>query len=123
MELVKRAAFVVRLSPVRSPQVQFALAVLGGGVTLPSRSQMEAEVQRRQQDRLDQGVQQRHLLVLDQHQWEYCNTLARMANFTPLLPVLRSLHQETRRQHRIHPQNYRKLNYKLVSDSQWELID
>lgn len=111
------------LSPVRSPQVQFALAALSGDVTLPSRSQMEDEVQRQQQDRLEQGVQQRHLLVLDQHQWEYCNTLARIANFTPLPPVVRSLYEETWRQRHIHPQNYRKRNYRLVSDSQWELID
>lgn len=83
---------------------------------------MEEEVQRQQQDRLDQGVQQRHLLVLDQHQWEYCNTLARMASFTPLPPVVRSLYQETWRQRRIHPQNYRERNYRLLSDSQWELM-
>uniref|UniRef100_H3CQG1 Flavin-containing monooxygenase n=1 Tax=Tetraodon nigroviridis TaxID=99883 RepID=H3CQG1_TETNG len=102
-------------------QVQFALAALGGGVTLPSRSQMEDEVRRQQQDRLDQGVQQRHLLVLDQLQWDYCDALARAANFTPLPPVVRSLYQETWRQRRIHPQNYRRRNYRLVSDSRWEL--
>lgn len=84
---------------------------------------MEDEVQKEQQEKLDRGVQQRHLLVLDQHQWEYCDALARSANFTPLPPVVRSLYQERWRQHRIDPQNYRKLNYRLVSDSQWELID
>ncbi|TNM84762.1 hypothetical protein fugu_008940 [Takifugu bimaculatus] len=104
-------------------QVQFALAVLDGRVTLPPASQMKDEAQRQLRSRLDQGVQQRHLLVLDQDQWEYCNTLARIANFTPLPPVVRSLYEETWRQRRIHPQNYRKLNYRLVSVTQWELIN
>lgn len=84
---------------------------------------MEDEAQREQQDRLDRGVRQRHLLVLDQHQWEYCDRLARTAGFPPLPPVVRGLYQETWRQRRIHPQNYRRLNYRLVSDSQWELLD
>lgn len=104
-------------------QVQFALAVLDGRVTLPPASQMQDEAQRQLRSRLDKGVQPHHLLVLDQDQWEYCNMLARIANFTPLLPVVRSLYEETWRQRRIHPQNYRKLNYRLVSGTQWELID
>lgn len=104
-------------------QVQFALAVLDGSVTLPPASQMEDEVQSQLRSRLDQGVQQRHLLVLDRDQWEYCDTLARIANFMPLPPVVRSLYEETWRQRRIHPQNYRKLNYRLVSATQWELIN
>lgn len=104
-------------------QVQFALAVLDGCVTLPPASQMEDEAQSQLHSRLDQGVQQRHLLVLDQDQWEYCDTLARIGNFTPLPPVVRSLYEETWQQRRIHPQNYRKLNYRLVSATQWELIN
>lgn len=104
-------------------QVQFALAVLDGHVTLPPASQMEDEAQRQLRSRLDRGVHQRHLLVLDQDQWEYCNTLARIANFTPLPPVVRSLYEETWRQRRIDPQSYRKLNYRLVSATQWELIN
>lgn len=84
---------------------------------------MEDEVERQLQSRLDQGVQQRHLLVLDQDQWEYCDALARIANFTPLPPVVRSLYEETWRQRRIHPENYRKLNYRLVSGTKWEQID
>lgn len=104
-------------------QVQFALAVMDGSVTLPSRAQMEEEVWRELQDKKDRGVQQRHLLVMDQDQWEYCRNLARSAGFPPLPPVVRSLYEEVWRQRRVHPENYRRLNYKLLSDTQWQRID
>ncbi|KAM6983945.1 LOW QUALITY PROTEIN: uncharacterized protein LKV04_011805 [Tautogolabrus adspersus] len=104
-------------------QVQFALALLDGSVTLPPRVQMEEEVQREQQQKIKRGVEQRHLLIMEQDQWEYCQTLARIAGFPPLPPTVRSLYEEVWRQRRIHPENYRRLNYRLVSDAEWELIE
>ncbi|XP_044077185.1 flavin-containing monooxygenase FMO GS-OX-like 4 isoform X1 [Siniperca chuatsi] len=104
-------------------QVQFALAVLDGSVTLPSQAQMEDEVRRELQEKMARGVQQRHLLIMDQDQWEYCQALARAAGFPPLSPVVRSLYEEVWRQRRVHPEDYRRLNYRLISDTQWELID
>ncbi|XP_038137517.1 flavin-containing monooxygenase FMO GS-OX-like 4 [Cyprinodon tularosa] len=104
-------------------QVQFALAVLDGSVTLPPREQMEEEVQREQQTKLGRGVQQNHLLKMDQDQWEYCDALADAAGFPPLPPVVRSLYEEVWQQRRVHPENYRGLNYRLVSATQWERIN
>ncbi|KAM9348613.1 uncharacterized protein ABDE67_010664 [Symphorus nematophorus] len=104
-------------------QVQFALAVLDGSVSLPSAAQMEEEVRREEREKMEQGVERRHLLVMDRDQWEYCTTLARSAGFPPLPPVVRSLYEEAWRQRRVHPENYRRLNYRLISDTQWELID
>ncbi|KAF3705464.1 Senecionine N-oxygenase [Channa argus] len=102
-------------------QVQFALAVLDGTVTLPSRAEMEGEVWRELQAKRERGVQQRHLLVMDQDQWEYCQTLAQAAGFPPLAPVVRSLYEEVWQQRKIHPEHYRRLNYRLISDTEWEL--
>ncbi|XP_047234947.1 flavin-containing monooxygenase FMO GS-OX1 isoform X1 [Girardinichthys multiradiatus] len=104
-------------------QVQFALAVLDGSVILPPQEQMEEEVRREQQKKLEQGVQQHHLLKMDQDQWEYCDALAGSAGFPLLLPVVRSLYEEVWRQRQIHPENYRELNYRLVSATQWELLN
>lgn len=116
-----------KLEPCGTPgfflQVQFALAVLDGSVTLPSTAQMEAEARQQLQEKLAQGVEQRHLLVLEKDQWEYCHKLACTAGFTPLPPVIRSLYEEVWGQRRIHPENYRRLNYRLVSDTQWEQIN
>lgn len=106
-----------------SLQVQFALSVLDGSVTLPSAAQMEDEVRQELREKLQQGVQQRHLLVIQKEQWEYCQTLARDAGFLPLPPVTKSLYEEVWRQRQVHPEDYRRLNYQLVSDSQWELIN
>ncbi|XP_075996653.1 uncharacterized protein LOC142990684 [Genypterus blacodes] len=102
-------------------QVQFSLAVLDGSVTLPSGAQMEDEVRREQQQRLERGVERRHLLRLGEDQWEYCHLLARSAGFSPLPPVTRSLYEEVWRQRRLHPQRYRQVNYRLLSDTQWAL--
>nr|XP_057943347.1 uncharacterized protein LOC131138446 isoform X2 [Doryrhamphus excisus] len=104
-------------------QVQFALSVLDGSVSLPSRAQMEDEVRQWQQGKVDVGVPLRHLLVMDQDQWEYLNTIADEAGFPPLPPVVRSLYEEVWQQRQVHPQNYRQLKYRLVSDTQWQLVD
>ncbi|XP_070839335.1 uncharacterized protein [Chaetodon trifascialis] len=104
-------------------QVQFALAVLDGSVTLPSVTQMQDEVWREQQEKLKQGVQQHHLLMMQKEQWDYCEMLARTAGFPPLPPVIRSLYEQVWHQRGIHPQKYRRLNYRLISDTQWELIN
>ncbi|AWO99634.1 putative flavin-containing monooxygenase FMO GS-OX4-like [Scophthalmus maximus] len=104
-------------------QVQFALAVLDGSVTLPSRAEMEDEVRRELQEKVERGVEQRHLLVMDKDQWEYLRALAHTAGFPPLPPVVRDLYVEVWRQRQVHPENYRRLNYRLVSDTEWELIE
>lgn len=84
---------------------------------------MEEEVKQQIQAKLDRGIHHRHLFILEQDQWEYYNMLARAANFKPLPPAMRSLYEEVSRQRRIHPENYRMLNYRMVSDTQWELIE
>ncbi|XP_061596408.1 uncharacterized protein LOC133459976 isoform X1 [Cololabis saira] len=104
-------------------QVLFALAVLDGSVSLPPQEQMEEEVWQELQEKEERGVAQHHLLKMDKDQWEYCKTLACSAGFPPLPPVVRSLYEEVWRQRQIHPQNYRRLNYRLVSDTRWELVD
>ncbi|XP_029375412.1 flavin-containing monooxygenase FMO GS-OX4 [Echeneis naucrates] len=103
-------------------QVQFALAVLDGSVSLPSRAEMEDDVHRVLRDKVDRGFQQRHLLDMFEDQWEYCDMLARTAGFPPLPPVIQGLYKEVWRQRQVHPENYRSHNYRLISDSQWELL-
>ncbi|XP_068587875.1 uncharacterized protein [Cebidichthys violaceus] len=105
-------------------QVLFSLAVLDGSVSLPSRVRREDEARRALLEKAERGVQQRHLLVMQQQeQWEYCGTLARVAGFPPLPPVVRSLYEEVFRQRRVHPQNYRRRNYRLIGDDRWEQIN
>lgn len=97
--------------------------MLDGSVALPSAEQMEDEVKRQQQEQLRKGIQQHHLLIMGQDQWEYCQKLARIAGFPPLPPVFRSLYEEVFRQRQVDPEEYRQLNYRVVSGSKFELID
>ncbi|KAI1902796.1 hypothetical protein AGOR_G00019750 [Albula goreensis] len=104
-------------------QVQFALAVLEGSVLLPSCDEMEEEVRREADRKLMEGVQPRHLLKMDSDQWGYCRTLASMGGFSPLPPVTQSLYEEVWRQRQRDPQKYRQINYRLVTDTQWETLE
>ncbi|CAL8266538.1 unnamed protein product [Merluccius merluccius] len=104
-------------------QVQFALRVLEGLVPLPSRAQMEEEVRGQMDAKRRLGVPNKHLLRLQADQWEYCQDLAWDGHFTPLSPIFRSLYEEVWRCRNVHPQDYRKANYRLASDTQWELIN
>ncbi|XP_061660350.1 uncharacterized protein LOC133492274 isoform X1 [Syngnathoides biaculeatus] len=104
-------------------QVLFALAVLSGSVSLPSQSQMAAEVRLARQKKEDGGVARRHLLVLGGDQWDYLALLASDGGFSPPPPVVRSLYEDVWRQRRLHPDDYRKRNYRLLSDTQWQLLD
>lgn len=103
-------------------QVQFALSVLSGSVSLPSHERREAEARGWREEQLKRGVEERHLLKLDQEQWEYCRGLALDAGFAPIAPVVRQLYEEVWRQRRVHPQLYRTHNYRLVSEEQWERL-
>ncbi|KAF7650377.1 hypothetical protein LDENG_00126770 [Lucifuga dentata] len=109
--------------PYFNCQVQFALAVLDGSLTLPSRSEMEDEVWREQQRKAERGVERRHLLKMGSDQWEYCHLLASEAGFTPLPPVTRSLYEEVHRQRQVHPEKHREVNYQLISDTQWQRVE
>ncbi|KAJ0061520.1 hypothetical protein NL108_005503 [Boleophthalmus pectinirostris] len=103
-------------------QVQYCLAVLEGAVTLPSVQQMEQESGSWLEERLRRGLPQRHLLRVEQEQWEYCRGLAQDANFSQIGDVVKSLFQEVWRQRRVHPVLYRKHNYRMISDTQWERL-
>ncbi|XP_056141217.1 uncharacterized protein LOC130117095 [Lampris incognitus] len=104
-------------------QVQFALGILEGTVVLPSKAEMEEEAKSEIKRKVEQGVQPTHLLKMDKDQWAYCQRLAQTGKFQPLPLVTQKLYEEVWRQRRVHPQNYRKLNYRLVSNTKWELSD
>ncbi|KAM6985850.1 uncharacterized protein FYW47_009156 [Aplochiton taeniatus] len=102
-------------------QVQFALGVLDGSVELPSRVEREREVQREMETKVAGGVARCHLMKMDRDQWDYYQSLALSGRFPPLPAVTRSLYEEVWRQRQVHPLHYRERNYRLVSDTQWEL--
>ncbi|XP_076130455.1 uncharacterized protein LOC143112091 isoform X2 [Alosa pseudoharengus] len=104
-------------------QVQFALAVLDGTVSLPSREEMERDVQNIVDRKTAMGVLERHLLRMESEQWSYYQSLADSGGFSPLAPVIQSLYEEVGRQRKKHPQKYRNANYRLITDTKWESLE
>ncbi|KAL4659579.1 flavin-containing monooxygenase FMO GS-OX4-like isoform X1 [Arapaima gigas] len=121
--------FIVGICKVICPflhfdcQIQFALAVLDGTVTLPSQGEMEEQIERETEQLREAGMELKHLLNMDSSQWDYYQTLASIAGFKPPLPVTKSLYEEVKRQRQKRSQQYRELNYRIVSDTQWELLE
>ncbi|XP_068436762.1 uncharacterized protein [Clinocottus analis] len=111
------------ICPFPNFHCQFSLAVLDGSVSLPPRAQREAEARRALREKEERGVQRRHLLVLQDDQWEYYAALARAAGFPPLAPAVRSLYEEVWRRRREDSQSYRGRNYRMIGDERWEQVD
>ncbi|XP_077595950.1 uncharacterized protein LOC144212177 [Stigmatopora nigra] len=104
-------------------QVRYALAVLSGSVSLPSRQRMEAEARDALRKRADGGAARRHLLVLDDDQWDYLASLAAAGGFSPPPPVVRRLYREVRRHRALRPDDYRRCEYRLLDDQRWRRLD
>ncbi|MCJ8742551.1 hypothetical protein PDJAM_G00083300 [Pangasius djambal] len=103
-------------------QIQFALAVLDGTVQLPSHELMKEDAERERQRKTQMGVQVKHLLQMDSDQWDYYVSLATIAGLPPPNPVIQSLYEEVGRQRQANPQAYRKINYRLVNATEWQLL-
>uniref|UniRef100_A0A8C9WK47 Flavin-containing monooxygenase n=1 Tax=Scleropages formosus TaxID=113540 RepID=A0A8C9WK47_SCLFO len=103
-------------------QVRFALAVLDGTITLPSQADMEEQIERETEERIKEGLELNQL-TMKSRQWKYYQMLANMAGFKPPPPVTRSLLEEVMSQRQKHPRQYREFNYRIVNDTQWELLE
>lgn len=105
------------------PQIQFALAVLDGTVQLPSRELMEEDADKERQRKTQMGVQMKHLLQMDSDQWDYYVSLATAAGLPPPNPVIQSLYKEVGRQRQANPVAYRKINYRQVNATEWQVLN
>ncbi|XP_041093415.1 flavin-containing monooxygenase FMO GS-OX-like 4 [Polyodon spathula] len=102
-------------------QTQFALSVLDGSFTLPSREQMDREVDTEIRRLLDSGVPLRHVLKLDAEQWDYNDHLAALGNFPALPPYWRSLYQANKEFRATDLLNYKRYSYQVLSDTDWSV--
>ncbi|MGH0170141.1 UNVERIFIED_CONTAM: hypothetical protein FKN15_058214 [Acipenser sinensis] len=102
-------------------QTQFALSVLDGSFTLPSREEMDREVDTETRRLLDSSVPLRHVLRLDAEQWDYNDQLAALGNFPALPPYWRSLYQANKEFRATDLLNYKRYNYQVLSDTDWSV--
>ena len=67
--------------------------MLNGTVQLPSKQEMDEDIEVDFKRRTELGVAVMKPMALGPTQWDYHNELARMAKFTPIAPALQSICQ------------------------------
>ncbi|XP_053905517.1 uncharacterized protein LOC128849162 isoform X1 [Malaclemys terrapin pileata] len=103
-------------------QLLFCLAVLVGTCCLPSAAEMQVAAEGQLRQHLGAGGAPKHFHRLGELQWGYCQELARLGGFEPLLPVVRKIYESTRESRRQDVSSYRSLNYRVLSAEEWELV-
>ncbi|KPP71664.1 dimethylaniline monooxygenase-like, partial [Scleropages formosus] len=100
-------------------QAQFVLSVLDGTFPLPSRGEMEQELEADVAARRGRGIATRHILKLDSEQWAYNDELARLAGFQPLPPYWSNLYESNKVFRARDMLNYKTYQYSVLSDTDW----
>ncbi|XP_078609484.1 uncharacterized protein LOC144880836 isoform X1 [Branchiostoma floridae x Branchiostoma japonicum] len=100
-------------------QVQFAMAVLDRSLVLPSKEEMDKEVERDYSERLESGMAPHHAHVLGNKQWEYHVELARLAGCQPLSKALHSLHASVLSERSTDLCGFRNSNYSITGPDTW----
>ncbi|KAJ8254825.1 hypothetical protein GJAV_G00197750 [Gymnothorax javanicus] len=100
-------------------QAQFVLSVLDGSFALPSREEMEQDVESDIGTRRARGVATRHVLKLDSEQWAYNNDLARLGGFKPLPPYWSNLYDSNKIFRARDMLNYKTYRYTVLNDKEW----
>ncbi|XP_030635372.1 flavin-containing monooxygenase FMO GS-OX-like 4 [Chanos chanos] len=104
-------------------QSQFILSVLDGTFALPSREEMEKDIERDTASRRAQGVATRHILKIDSEQWAYNDELARLGGFQPLPRYWHSLYESNKVFRARDMLNYKNYNYTVLSETDWKVQD
>ncbi|XP_066578791.1 uncharacterized protein LOC136768466 isoform X2 [Amia ocellicauda] len=100
-------------------QTQFVLSLLDGSCPLPSREEMEREIEAETASRLGRGIATRHLLKLDSDQWDYNDELALLGRFQPLPPYWKDLYEANKGHRAEDLLNYKTYRYTVLNDREW----
>ncbi|KAK8725296.1 hypothetical protein OTU49_010801 [Cherax quadricarinatus] len=85
--------FLVCPFPLFDFQVQFFLKTVSGAVALPSKREMDDDIQNDFKDLCSKDLPVRYFHKLAALQWSYNNDLARMGNIPPLPQVIQKLYE------------------------------
>ncbi|XP_053485031.1 uncharacterized protein zgc:77439 isoform X1 [Ictalurus furcatus] len=100
-------------------QSQFAISVLDGSFSLPSREEMEKDIELDMAARRARGVATRHILKLDSEQWAYNDHLAHLGGFQPLPRYWSNLYESNKVFRAQDMLNYKTYNYNVLSETEW----
>lgn len=106
-----------------SPQSQFVLSVLDGSFPLPSREDMENDIELDIAARRARGIATRHILKLDSEQWAYNDELAHLGGFQPLPRYWSNLYESNKVFRARDMLNYKTYNYTVLENMEWKVHD
>lgn len=101
-------------------QVLFVLAALTGKMVLPSREEMEKDIERDFRWRTEEkGMPTRYAHTMGDLQWKYNDELARLAGFKPVPRVIKSLY-DCIHEHKVkNLAQYKMRRFELKSDREF----
>ncbi|XP_041375778.1 flavin-containing monooxygenase FMO GS-OX-like 2 [Gigantopelta aegis] len=103
-------------------QVQLALAVLDGSVELPSKEDMDKDIEADFRKRLEQGLPWRHAHHMKEKQWGYIDELAAIVKCDPIPKSVSDLYNHVFLVRSSNFLNYKKKNYVLTGPETFEEV-
>lgn len=93
--------------------------MLDGSFSLPSREEMEKDIELDMAARRARGVATRHILKLDSEQWAYNDHLAHLGGFQPLPRYWSNLYESNKVFRARDMLNYKTYNYNVTNETEW----
>ena len=105
--------------PHFSLQAQYIAAVLSEQKKLPSEEEMNADEEKDFQERLSSGLHEKYAHFLGDRQWDYNNTIARLAGLDGPSPAVKELYKRVISRRTNFLMDYKNDAFKLTSDGVW----
>lgn len=103
-------------------QVKFVLSSLDGTQKLPSTEEMGADTHTDFKQRLSEGLPYRYAHFMGPRQWEYNDSLAKLAGFEPIPKAIQLLYDEVHSNRVKDVQNYKKCQYRITGEDTFETV-
>ena len=108
--------------PLFDCQIRFVLAALEGTMKLPSQQEMDADVNRDFQGRIESGYPVRHAHHMGPLQWDYNDDLAEIAGFNPIPKVVRQLYDHVHHYRVTDLPHYKEKNFALTGPTSFKEV-
>lgn len=109
--------------PQFDTQVRFVLSILDGTQTLPSMNEMNKDTECDFSNRLSEGLPTRYAHFMGPKQWDYNDTLASLAGFSPIPRAIQNLYDEVHRTRVKDLPNYKNKQYRITGEDTYEEIE
>lgn len=108
--------------PQFDTQVRFVLSTLDGTQVLPSTEEMNNDTATDFTNRLSEGLPIRYAHFMGPRQWEYNDTLAKLAGFSPIPRAIQKLYDAVHESRVKDLPNYKRKQYRITSEDAYEEV-